>query len=311
MTVTTVEPGPVTPTPIGQAAARPGTSAPPPAPPAPPPAGITDLLLNLAGAAQLWQRTLLDAHGALAGQPAPDAAADQVQVVLGRPAIEVMLRRLLGGANRVSVWLHPGVPDPGAADPGLPDLAATNATTGERVDLLALAAGQPGLHLRALLDGARIGPLPAGPRPAVELRVTATRSPAGGQYDTMVVDGTALAILASDADGQLMTVVVAQPVLADVVQSFFDSLWTSAVPAAHVLRMRSVLGGRVKREILRRLADGDKDEAIARGLGISLRTCRRYIAEIIAAVGAVSRFQAGFLLAYDQPAYLTEPEATT
>lgn len=44
------------------------------------------------------------------------------------------------------------------------------------------------------------------------------------------------------------------------------------------------------------LATGAKDAAIARQLGISLRTVRAEISELITALGATSRFQAGCLL---------------
>lgn len=47
------------------------------------------------------------------------------------------------------------------------------------------------------------------------------------------------------------------------------------------------------RAILRQMASGEKDEGIARRLGISVRTCRRHIAAILDSLGAQSRFQAG------------------
>jgi DNA-binding NarL/FixJ family response regulator len=43
------------------------------------------------------------------------------------------------------------------------------------------------------------------------------------------------------------------------------------------------------------MADGEKDEAISRRLSISVRTCRRHIADYMAQVGATSRFQAGVI----------------
>ncbi|KOG32387.1 hypothetical protein ADK34_09305 [Streptomyces viridochromogenes] len=43
------------------------------------------------------------------------------------------------------------------------------------------------------------------------------------------------------------------------------------------------------------LAQGAKDEVIARRLGMSLRTCRRHIAELLEELGAESRFQGGAL----------------
>lgn len=47
------------------------------------------------------------------------------------------------------------------------------------------------------------------------------------------------------------------------------------------------------RAVLSLLADGHKDEFIARRLGISVRTTRRHVSTIMEAVGAESRFQAG------------------
>ena len=47
------------------------------------------------------------------------------------------------------------------------------------------------------------------------------------------------------------------------------------------------------RTILRLLADGLKDEAIARRLGMSLRTTRRHVADILSELNVSSRFQAG------------------
>ncbi|MCX4741260.1 helix-turn-helix transcriptional regulator [Streptomyces antibioticus] len=49
------------------------------------------------------------------------------------------------------------------------------------------------------------------------------------------------------------------------------------------------------RTILSLLSEGVRDETIARRLGMSLRTCRRHIADIFKDLGAESRFQAGYL----------------
>jgi len=47
------------------------------------------------------------------------------------------------------------------------------------------------------------------------------------------------------------------------------------------------------RQILVLLNAGYKDDAAARQLGLSVRTYRRHVAEIMRALGAASRFQAG------------------
>ena len=45
------------------------------------------------------------------------------------------------------------------------------------------------------------------------------------------------------------------------------------------------------------MGEGDKDEAISRKLSVSVRTCRRHIADYMTQVGATSRFQAGVIAA--------------
>ncbi|MGH2602897.1 MAG: response regulator transcription factor, partial [Dehalococcoidia bacterium] len=46
-------------------------------------------------------------------------------------------------------------------------------------------------------------------------------------------------------------------------------------------------------QVLRLLDAGYKDDAAARQLGMSVRTYRRHVAEIMRSLGATSRFQAG------------------
>jgi DNA-binding CsgD family transcriptional regulator len=52
-------------------------------------------------------------------------------------------------------------------------------------------------------------------------------------------------------------------------------------------------GSALKSQIIMLLAEGAKDEAVARRLGISLRTCRRHVADILDQLESSSRFQAG------------------
>ncbi|MFD4762809.1 hypothetical protein ACFWOJ_29325 [Streptomyces sp. NPDC058439] len=54
-------------------------------------------------------------------------------------------------------------------------------------------------------------------------------------------------------------------------------------------RLRSELG----RDLLRQLCSGSTDEAAARDLAVSLRTYRRYVADIMRDLDARSRFQVG------------------
>ncbi|MFE3206336.1 helix-turn-helix domain-containing protein [Embleya sp. NPDC059237] len=75
--------------------------------------------------------------------------------------------------------------------------------------------------------------------------------------------------------------------------ALFDTVWESAAPLGEA-RTRDVRGltGQ-EAEALRLLAQGLTDEAIANRLGVSARTARRIAAELMEALGARSRFQAG------------------
>jgi DNA-binding NarL/FixJ family response regulator len=83
---------------------------------------------------------------------------------------------------------------------------------------------------------------------------------------------------------------VRQPALVAAGTALFDQLWSSAV---------SVPGyddgehSDAERDLLSLLGKGAKDEQIARALGISVRTVRRWIATVMADLDANSRFQAG------------------
>lgn len=74
----------------------------------------------------------------------------------------------------------------------------------------------------------------------------------------------------------------------------FDRNWQMGSPYSPAL-----LDGEVREDIklaiLTMLSQGLRDETIARRLGVSLRTCRKYIADLFDLLGAESRFQAGYL----------------
>jgi hypothetical protein len=84
---------------------------------------------------------------------------------------------------------------------------------------------------------------------------------------------------------------VRQGALVEALIMLFDELWSRAapVPELDLGAARPDLRG----FLLRLLAAGQKDEQIARTLGMSLRTVRRRIADLMTDLGADSRFQAG------------------
>lgn len=70
---------------------------------------------------------------------------------------------------------------------------------------------------------------------------------------------------------------------------YFEALWAQAAP----LEQPGAELSEVRRFLLEQLASGAQDEQIARRLGLSLRTVRRRVAEVMTELGATSRFQAG------------------
>ncbi|RMI30785.1 helix-turn-helix transcriptional regulator [Streptomyces triticirhizae] len=89
---------------------------------------------------------------------------------------------------------------------------------------------------------------------------------------------------------------VSEPTLVGTLQSLFDGLWRRSSPLASP-EFDGRGGSRLARAVLRALNEGVTDEAAARELGMSVRTYRRHVAEIMARLGARSRFQAGVLAA--------------
>ncbi|HZE48740.1 MAG TPA: helix-turn-helix domain-containing protein [Jatrophihabitantaceae bacterium] len=77
----------------------------------------------------------------------------------------------------------------------------------------------------------------------------------------------------------------------------FEQLWAEASPLEELLDQHHTEADvdETRLAILRLMSDGEKDEAISRRLSISVRTCRRHIADYMAQVGATSRFQAGVI----------------
>ena len=84
---------------------------------------------------------------------------------------------------------------------------------------------------------------------------------------------------------------VRQQGLVEALTSWFELMWERAapVPALDPGQARPDM----RRFLLQQLASGVQDEQVARTLGISLRTVRRRIADILTELGADTRFQAG------------------
>ena len=97
------------------------------------------------------------------------------------------------------------------------------------------------------------------------------------------------------------TVVIRLPLLVRAFTQLFEDAWTSGLPVPDPDDDQDV-GTRM----LTLLAAGLKDEAIARYLGVGVRTVRRRVAELMSDLGVHTRFQLG--VAAERGALLGRPQ---
>jgi hypothetical protein len=110
--------------------------------------------------------------------------------------------------------------------------------------------------------------------------------------ETIILDGK-LVILAGDRRaGERSYSLITQSATVQGVTSLFEAVWRSATDlAAYDAQIAEIR--QIAPRVLDLLGEGVKDEAAARALGLGVRTYRRRVAELMTALGAESRFQAG------------------
>lgn len=110
--------------------------------------------------------------------------------------------------------------------------------------------------------------------------------------ETIVLDGRVAILAGDESHGPRSYSVITQPELVHGITSLFEAAWRAGTPLAlheaDMAELRLFAPG-----VLDALNRGWTDEAAARALGVSLRTYRRRVAELMTALGASSRFQAG------------------
>ncbi|MEV4800329.1 DNA-binding response regulator [Nonomuraea sp. NPDC049421] len=110
--------------------------------------------------------------------------------------------------------------------------------------------------------------------------------------ETIILDRRVVILAGDLRAGRRGYSVISQPEIVQGVMSLFETAWRSAtdlaVYDAQVAEIRQLAPA-----VLDLLGQGVKDEAAARRLGLGVRTYRRRVAELMDALGAESRFQAG------------------
>ncbi|MFD3678331.1 LuxR C-terminal-related transcriptional regulator [Streptomyces sp. NPDC058613] len=152
------------------------------------------------------------------------------------------------------------------------------------------------------------------PTAAYVERVTAlgaqVRTLGDGLMRMLVFDAHTGLMAVPDRSGAAL--VVREPGVVHFMTAAFERSWLGARPFPVTVSPDAArsISDELRQTIVRLLSEGLEDKVIARRLGMSERTCQRHIAGIMRAVGAKSRFQAGFLLS-THPAPVPEraPEA--
>ncbi|MEV5241981.1 LuxR family transcriptional regulator [Streptomyces cinnamoneus] len=108
----------------------------------------------------------------------------------------------------------------------------------------------------------------------------------------VIVDSREALVCADSAVGRRASAIRASGVVKPLL-TLFDGVWRNAVAVTDRIDFGDHARTETARRILEQLRAGATDEVSARELAMSVRTYRRYVAEIMSLVGATSRFQAG------------------
>ncbi|MFC5216347.1 helix-turn-helix transcriptional regulator [Streptomyces coerulescens] len=108
----------------------------------------------------------------------------------------------------------------------------------------------------------------------------------------LLVDGARALVVAESPTGPRASLIRA-PEFLHTLNSLYETVWGQAVPAQERIVFASPERAQLARQVLGALRAGVTDEVAARELTVSVRTYRRHVAEIMALLGANSRFQAG------------------
>ncbi|MDO0926598.1 helix-turn-helix transcriptional regulator [Streptomyces sp. TG1A-8] len=113
----------------------------------------------------------------------------------------------------------------------------------------------------------------------------------------IICDGAVAFIPARD--DQRIALELRHPGLVRYLTKVFQYLWDRAVPmsAGGPYEVDAVGITEIQHSIAKLLVEGHVDEAIARRLGMNVRTCRAHIAKLAQALGSGSRAQLGYLIA--------------
>ncbi|ALC20239.1 helix-turn-helix transcriptional regulator [Streptomyces pristinaespiralis] len=108
----------------------------------------------------------------------------------------------------------------------------------------------------------------------------------------LIVDTSAAIVAGLPGQAQPSALLFSSPPVVLAMRALFEAYWEHASPMDAPVSRAGGLTPQ-ERKLLQLLATGLTDEAVARALGIGVRTERRIVAELMERLGASSRFEAG------------------
>ncbi|SBT92463.1 hypothetical protein GA0115233_104544 [Streptomyces sp. DI166] len=116
--------------------------------------------------------------------------------------------------------------------------------------------------------------------------------------ERLIICDETVAFIPTRSDGEV-ALELRHPGLVRYLIKVFEFMWGRAVPLSTGAPYETDTDGitEIQHSIAKLLVEGHVDEAIARRLGMNVRTCRAHIAKLATALGSGSRAQLGYLIA--------------
>jgi DNA-binding NarL/FixJ family response regulator len=109
----------------------------------------------------------------------------------------------------------------------------------------------------------------------------------------LIVDRKIAVVPVKAEDSQAEAIVMTSGGVVAALYALFQTIWKTAKPLGSARQRDEQELTPQDRQVLNFLAAGMTDEAIARRMGVSVRTARRIASDLIGRLDARSRFQAG------------------
>lgn len=223
----------------------------------------------LAGAVSLIEK-------ALAHHRDSDEERAVIELLSGEEAVTAAVLELIGQARRELFCVS--APE-NLSEPAVDALRGLQRSTTVNVRVL--------FHVPTLAGHRRLQGLAGRVQESVEMRVT------DASLQELLVADRRVALISSRNETARQALVVHSPIMLRALHGLFVQSWANASPINLFARFNDFRQSETTRQILTLLRDGHKDDTAARELGMSVRTYRRHVADIMRDINATSRFQAG------------------